>query len=263
VPAAPLPAVSESRIFGGRAIGSPVVVTQQSVPSRAPDPAGEIRAAAVPPVIYNRTAEALAAQPEGAGIADPSAVKSSGALSSSRNIGSPGLAPGARVPGSLLTGATVVAGGPPVPVVVEAVDPHGIWTGQAVLGPGDRVQITLTLAAQNRSDAVKGVALDPQRLVVGLAGHTTVQHSSAAATATAAALQAASDYAQAVARQGSFSVLEGWGPVVVGGQVPDPWTYFAARLAQEFQPRSTAGGWVTTTEVPAGTPLLILVTGAS
>jgi hypothetical protein len=45
--------------------------------------------------------------------------------------------------------------------------------------------------------------------------------------------------------------------------VPEPWTYLAARLAQDFQARSSQGGWVTTIEIPAGTPLVILVVGGS
>jgi len=66
-----------------------------------------------------------------------------------------------------------------------------------------------------------------------------------------------------VARQGSVSVGGPWGPIVLGGQAPEAWTYLAARLAQDFQARGSQGGWVTTIEIPAGTPLVILTLGAS
>jgi len=171
------------------------------------------------------------------------------------------LAAGSRVSGTLLTGALVVPEGPPAPVVVEAADPHGIWVGQAVAGPGDRVQMTLTLTTQRRTEGVRAIVLDPVGFFPGLPGRTTVRHASAAAALAAAALQATSDYAQAVARQGSVTVGGAFGPFVLGGQVPEPWTYLAARLAQDFQARGTQGGWVTTTEIPAGTPLVILIIG--
>jgi len=166
-----------------------------------------------------------------------------------------------RLQATLLTGALVIPGGSPVPVIVETGDPRGIWMGQAVLGPGDRIQVTLVLASHDRVGGARGIALDAERLLPGLPGRTTVRHSSAATALATAALQAASDYAQAAARQGSITVLGGLGFVTLGGQVPEPWTYLAARLAQEFQARGSAGGWVTTTEISAGTQFTILVTG--
>jgi hypothetical protein len=50
---------------------------------------------------------------------------------------------------------------------------------------------------------------------------------------------------------------------MVGGRLPEAWTFLAARVAREFQARETPGGLVTTTEVPAGARLIILVTEGS
>jgi hypothetical protein len=148
-----------------------------------------------------------------------------------------------------------------MPVVVETANPTGVWIGQAVLGPADRVQVTVALTVQNRGDSVRGVALDPEHLIPGVPGRTTVRHASTAASMAAAALGAASDYAQAAARQGSVIFPEWWG-LGVSGQVPPAWTYLATRVSQEFGARgTTTGGWVMTTEIPAGTPIIILVTG--
>ncbi|TMI76782.1 MAG: hypothetical protein E6H04_14740 [Bacillati bacterium ANGP1] len=148
-------------------------------------------------------------------------------------------------------------------MVVETASPAGVWIGQAVLGPADRVQLTVTLAAQSRGDApVRGVALDPEHLIPGVPGRTTMRHSSTAASMAAAALGAAGDYAQAAARERGAPFIDWWG-LGVGGEVPPAWTYLAARIANEFEARGAhAGGWVTTTEIPAGTPIVILVTGA-
>jgi hypothetical protein len=159
----------------------------------------------------------------------------------------------------------VASGGPPVPVIVESENPHAVWTGQATLAPGDRIQLALSLSTGpgNRGPAIRGIGLDPDRLLPGLAGRTAVRHSSAAAAMTTAALQAASDYAQAQAQQGTFGLLGGFSGAFLGGRTPEAWSFLAARLAQEFQARSSPGGWVTITEVPAGTRLTILVTGAS
>lgn len=212
----------------------------------------------VSPVVYNRSTDLDSARRE---VADhpaeaPPGTRTAGSVEQS-------LIPGTRLPATLMTGAVVIPGGSPVPVVVETAEPRRIWMGQAVLGPSDRVQVTLSLATQNRADGARGIALDPERLVPGLPGRTTVRHASAAAGLAGAALQAASDYAQAATRQGSISMFDGVGSIVVGGQLPEPWTYLAARVAQEFQARGTPAGWVTTTEVPAGVRFIILITGAS
>jgi len=191
-----------------------------SPPIFAPHPGTPVVVGASSPVVYNRTADRDGAQVEAPSRPAPGASPQ------------PSLAPGTRIPATLLTGAVVVAGGPPTPVVVETSTPSGIWMGQAALGPADRVQVTLTLVAQNRAEAVRGVALDPERLVPGVPGRTTVRRPSAAAALAAAAIGAAGDYAGAAAGQGVF--FDWWG-AGANGQAPPAWTYLAARLAREFE----------------------------
>lgn len=248
----------------GRGLGNPVVVSLQAN-ARDAGPGGEPGAGGPSPIVYNRLADADSTPHETVGhLTDPALPKTSGSALGPRTSNGPvpSLVPGTRFPATLLTGVIVVPGGTPVPVAVEAADPHGIWVGQAVLGAGDRVQVTVALPVQNRADGVRGIALDPERLVPGLPGKTTVRHSSTVAAMTTAALQAASDYAQAAARQVSIGMYGGLGSIV-GGQHSDAWTYLAARLAQDLQARGAPGGWVSTTEIPAGTHLIILITGAS
>jgi len=239
VPSA-LPGFNGASILAPR-LGNPVVVSMQESPVRERAPSS--------PVVYNRSTDREGAQPEAASRPAPASSPQ------------PALALGTRLQATLVTGAVVLPGGSPTPVVVETANPAGVWLGQAVLGPADRVQVTLVLMAQNRADAVRGVALDPAHLTPGLSGRTTTRHSSTAAAMATAALGAASDYAQAAAGQGGAASLDWWG-VGGGGQMPSPWAYLAARVAQEFQARSAgSGGWVTTTEIPVGTPIVILVTG--
>jgi hypothetical protein len=268
VPALPpsLSGLPDSPGFFPRGVGSPVVVSLQDSPTRQIGGTAARGPGGLPPIVYNRSTDVDSARRETTEhLADGAASKTGEASPATRGAGSalPSLAPGTRLPATLLTGAVVVPGGSPVPVVVETSEPHGIWMGQAVLGPGDRVQVTLSLATQNRTGGTRGIALDSDRLLPGIPGRTTVRHSSTVAAMAAATVQATSDYAQAAARQGSLSVFDGLGSIVVGGQLPEPWTYLAARLAKEFHAPGTPGGWVTTTEIPAGTQITILITGAS
>lgn len=268
----PVPALSPGLLsladpaaLSGRPLGSPVVVSLQANPAREGS-RGEPGAGGPPPVVYNRASEVDPAQREPADrpATSPSLKSTAPAADARPSAGTQHpFVPGMRIPATLVTGVVAVPGGRAVPVVVETASPHGVWMGQAVLGPGDRVQVMVTLANQGRGDEARGIALDPDRFLPGLPGRTTMQHSSTSAAMAAATLQAASDYAQAAARQGSIGVFEGWGPIVLGGQVPEAWTYLAARLAQEFQAKGTQGGWVSTTEIPAGTQIVILITGAT
>ena len=246
----------------GRGLGSPIVVNLQA---SATGEAARLadRARAPSPLVYNRDTDLEAQRREAPTIAPEPAASARGPAGANTLASSVSLDAGSRVSGTLLTGVLVVPGGPPVPVLVETTDPHRVWVGQAVAGPGDRVQMTLTLTTQRRGEAARAVVLDPVGLFPGLPGHTTIRHASAATALATAALQATSDYAQAVGRQGSVSVGGPLGAIVLGGQAPEPWTYLAARLAQDFQARGSQGGWVTTIEIPAGTPLVILIMGAS
>ncbi len=248
--------------LAGRGLGSPIVVNLQPSP-----PGGAVRpgdpARALSPLVYNRDTDLEGHRREGSAAATDPIGAARGPAGENTSAPSGSLVAGSRVSGTLLTGALVVPGGPPVPVLVETTDPHRVWVGQAVAGPGDRVQMTLTLTAPHGGEAARAVVLDPVGLFPGLTGHTTIRHASVATALAAATLQATSDYAQAAARQGSVSFGGPLGPIVLGGQAPEPWTYLAARLAQDFQARGNQGGWITTIELPAGTPLVILIMGAS
>jgi hypothetical protein len=161
----------------------------------------------------------------------------------------------------LVTGVVLVSGGPPVPVVAETETPRGIWLGQAILGPGDRVQVTVQLTGQDRAELVRGLALDPEHLIPGLTGRTSMRHPAVAAAVTTAALQAAADYAQTVLQQGGPGIFAGW-TQFPGIPAAPAWTYFASRLAQAVEPHTTAGTLLATTEIPAGAPIILLIIGA-
>jgi hypothetical protein len=154
-----------------------------------------------------------------------------------------------------------VAGGPPVPVIAESDDPQATWLGRASLGPDGLLQVALSPVAPGAPSAVRGVALDPDRLAPGLAGRTALRHPRAAGAAIAAALAAAADYVRALAQQGQVTITNGWAQLAAGAPAP-AWTYLAARLAQGMDPGGRAEGPVETTEVAAGTRLVILVTEA-
>ncbi len=160
---------------------------------------------------------------------------------------------GQRVPARLATGAVVVAGGPPMPVVAESADPAGVWLGHATLGPEGLIQVTFALGT------IHGVALDPARLAPGLAGRATMRHPQAAGMVITAALQATADYVQALARQGQVTLVDGWAQLTAGSP-PPAWTYLAGRLAQGLDVRAAGGGPVATMELDPNTPLVILLT---
>ena len=226
--------------------GSPIVVRTETDPAR--DGGFSARSGTAVPVIYNRTAGSTGDHP-----AEPAGE----AVESTRLLGA-----GTRLSGRLVTGILVVPGGPPAPVVVEAGDPPGIWLGQAVLALGGRVQITLQLAGQDRVHAVRALALDPERLVPGLTGRTSMELPAAGPAMATAALGAAADYAQTAARQGNVGAFDGWDPFSGGGPAP-AWTYVAARLAQALDTRGLSGTRMPATEIPAGAQIVILVMGGS
>ncbi len=216
-------------------------------------PAG-LQAAGVvvpPPVVYDR------------GANDPTldATSSSGDHPAASTQTQNHWVPGQRVAAHLATGVVVVVGGPPMPVIAESNAPGATWMGSATLGAEGLVQVTFTLASSGRQGGVRGVALDPDRLVPGLAGRMTLRQPHVAATVMAAAFQAAGDYAQALARQGEATFGDGWAQLALGQAAP-AWTYAAGRLAQVLDPHAGSGGLVETAEIAGGSPLAILVTEA-
>ena len=224
--------------------GNPVVFDRQQARVLS-SPAGVQGGASVTPapIIYDRGV---------ANASDGGENPAASALASSQ------WSPGQRVAAHLATGVVVVAGGPPMPVIAESVGPGSTWLGRATLGPEGLVQVTFTLATPAGQGSVRGVALDPDHLVPGLVGRMTLRHPHAAAAVMTAALQAAGDYVQALARQGEVTLADGWAQLAVGQTAP-AWTYAASRLAQVLEPRGAAAGPVETAEIAAGSHLTILV----
>ncbi len=251
---------------GGQAArGNPVVFTRQpgsggigAAASIRPDAPGPLS-----PIVYDRaapTADAVDPHRGGSGSGAAEAApatdvapatgtaRAQTATSANRH-----WSRGQRVPARLATGAVVVAGGPPMPVVAESTEPEGVWLGHATLGPEGLVQVTFALGA------IHGVALDPARLAPGLAGRTAMRHPQAAGMVITAALQATADYVQALARQGQVTLVDGWAQLTAGSPAP-AWTYLAGRLAQGLDVRAAGGGPVATMELDPNTPLVILLT---
>jgi len=168
------------------------------------------------------------------------------------------LTPGARVGARLATGVLVASGGSPSPAIAETTSPAATWLGQATLGADGRVQIAFTVARPGA--VVRGVALDPDRLVPGLAGRTELRQPQAAAAALTVAARAAAEYTRALAQQG-LALAGSWGQLTLGQAAP-PWAYLASSFADGIAPRSGVPGPVETSEISAGVPLLILVTEA-
>jgi hypothetical protein len=263
----PLPSIPTAPNLRGvptGAPGNPIVVSPPASP--LPDAAHDValdRQAA--PIVYNRVGDEVGAAHATTGEETSSRPPEIARASTDTHLPTGAVerpwSSGMRVPGRLLTGVVVISGAPPVPVVIETENPQGIWLGQAVLGPGDRVQVIAQLEGRDRAGIIRGVALDPDQLVPGLAGRTSMRHPAVAAAVATAALQATADYAQAVVQQGNFGIFAGWGQFP-SSQAGPAWTYFASRLAQAVDPRATAGTWVATTEVPAGRSLIMLIMGA-
>ncbi len=260
----PLPPIRSSSAVEAASHANPVVFTRQPVPEGThltaalrPDSSGPPS-----PIVYDRAASDAAESPR-AGAATPSAAAPSAAAPHDEGGASahPPVIAGQRVPARLSTGVVVVAGGPAMPVVAESTDPATRWLGHATLGSEGLVQITFTSQGGGRAAATRGVALDPARLVPGLAGRTALRHPQAAGMVLTTALQAATDYVQALARQGQVTLVDGWAQLVDGSPAP-AWTYVASRLAQGLNLQGSAGTPVATTELDAGTPLVILLTEA-
>ncbi len=236
---------------------APALLTT-SLPTRAlPTPPGN-------PVVFDRQQARVLSSP--AGVTPAPVIYDRGVATASDGGENPAASaqagsqwiPGQRVAAHLATGVVVVAGGPPMPVIAESVGPGSTWLGRATLGPEGRVQVTFTLATPGGQGSVRGVALDPDHLVPGLVGRMTLRHPHAAVAVMTAALQAAGDYVQALARRGEVTLADGWAQLAVGQTAP-AWTYAASRLAQVLEPRGGAAGPVETAEIAAGSPLTILV----
>jgi len=247
VPAFPLPTLLPGRARGD-APPAPVVFSAE--PSQGSE--GRVsNAQPRSPVVYARDTVLDTAE---------TPVASARAGSDDGRAGSPVRKIGERIPVRLVTGIIAASGVLPVPVVAEGTADGTTWLGQASAQPDGRVHISFQLAGGSGLDgaAAAGVALEPDRLSAGLPGRVTVRRRAAAAAAMGAVVQAASDYAQALARAGQISITDSAGLLTVAGAAP-AWTYAAARLGDALS-TETPGATVETIEIPAGTPLIILVT---
>jgi len=261
LPVPALPSLPEARGSVAGAPGNPIVVAPSAPLPRdvAHGPASD---GPVAPIVYNRFADrAGPASPPAEATGRASEVSGAATDSSAAGPTHHPWSPGARVPGRLVSGVVLVSGGPPVPVVAETETPRGVWLGQATLGPGDRVQVTVQLTGQDRTELVRALALDPEQLTPGLTGRTSMRHPAVAAAVATAALQAAADYAQTLIQQGGLGSFAGW-TQFPGFQAAPGWTYFASRLAHTVEPPTAASTFLTTTEIPAGAPLILLIIGA-
>ncbi len=236
---------------------SPLVFNRDQEPDTS-STMGALRAAAVPeatppgsPLVYERDAP----PPEQAGRGN-AAAPADGAQSPGEDAH---WTVGARLTARLATGVLVASSGTPSPAIAETEHPAAAWLGEATLSPDGRIEIRFTLT-QGRS-TTHGVALDPDHLVPGLAGRTTLRQPQAAAAALIAAAQATAAYGQALAQQG-LTLSGSWGQATVGQAAP-PWAYLASSLAGTVAPRGGPSGPIATSELPAGAPLVILVTEAS
>lgn len=262
LPMPPLPSLAEARGNIAGAPGNPIVVAPPAPLPRdvAHGPASD---GPVAPIVYNRFAD-RAGPPSTPAEATGRAPEVSGAATDGSSTAGPThhpWSPGARVPGRLVSGVVLVSGGPPVPVVAETETPRGVWLGQATLGPGDRVQVTVQLTGQDRTEVVRALALDPEQLTPGLTGRTAMRHPAVAAAVANAALQAAADYARTILEQGGLGNFTGW-TQFPGLQATPAWTYFASRLAQAVESPTTPGTLLATTEIAAGAPVILLIIGA-
>jgi len=208
------------------------------------------------PVVYDRDGSGSASESQPA----VSAEANSGRATDAAGEAGPEArwAIGRRVDARLATGVLAVSGGTPLPAIAETDRPAAVWLGQATLAADGRVQIAFTLT--DRRDVVRGIALDPGRLVPGLAGRTELRQPQAAAAAVTAAAAAAAAYARALTQQG-LALSGSWGELTLGQPAP-PWAYLASSLADGVAPRTSVSGPVETTEIPARTPLIILITEA-
>jgi hypothetical protein len=258
VPASSVPPVLHTAVAAP--LQNPVVFDRQQAPLlTAPNGLRTERATIPSPVVYVRGAS-------DAGIPlRVASVFGDGHTAANARGGNPQAespwSAGQRVAARLATGIVVVVAGPPMPVIAESDNPRATWLGRATLGAEGLVQVAFTLTSSSRRGDVHGVALDSGRLIPGLAGRMTLRRPHAAAAVMVAALQAAGDYVQALARQGEAVVADGWTHVTVGQTAP-AWTYAASRLAQVLDPSSGAGGQVETAEIAGGSRLTILVTEA-
>ena len=259
----PLPALPVPGPVGFRLVGPPppsIVFSRTQTPTAGSD-RGDVDAPRSP-VVYARDISPDSGQPSEPRSASSPELR---ATSESKTI-----KVGDRVPAQLVTALIVAAGTAPVPVVAQGTD-GSTWLGYAGLEPDRRIHILFRAVDRTRTGAASGtppafvtpsngVALDRERMSPGLPGRVVIRRGATAAAAIAAVAQAASEYVQAVARAGQFTVSDGGTQISVGAPAP-AWTYAASHFADMLNPQ-TARVAIETFELDLGTPCYILITGA-
>ncbi len=176
---------------------------------------------------------------------------------------------GDRFTVKLMTPLAVSPAWQSLPAVAQAEDgPIAGWQvmGSATQGQDGSLQITWTQALspdRKTTIGLHGIAYDPKIGKPGVPGATSsVMAPQAARTALAGALGAVSQYVQdqIQAQQTQVSGLT----ATLTSQVPPFWQVLAQQLATGFQPAPVqTGGTTLVTRVPAGTPVVVLITAAS
>ena len=138
--------------------------------------------------------------------------------------------------------------------------------GSASLGQDGSIQVTWTqaLAPDGKTTvALHGIAYDPQEGKPGIPhAQTQIMAPQTARTALSGTLGAVSQYVQDEIQQQQIQVVGLTG--VLTTQVPPFWQIAAQQLATGFQPAPVqTGGTIVVARVPAGTPVVVMITAAS
>lgn len=165
---------------------------------------------------------------------------------------------GRRLDALLVTGAALIAG-ISHPVVAETKEPHTLWIGEATVDRVGFVQMTFSSAVQDRQEyGGLAIALDPGGQRPGIPGRTTSHSASAVSRIVGATVKAVSDYTQALLKAQRVTMINGWASIRAD-EPPPLWSLVAARLADILSDLQESRRPVPITEIPAGTPVTILV----
>lgn len=168
---------------------------------------------------------------------------------------------------TMLTPLAVSPAWQAIPAVAQAVDgPLSGWRvlGTASMGQDGSIQIAWKKAVSpdgRTSVDISGVAYDPQEGKPGVPhAQTQVMAPQAARTALSGTLQAIAQYVQDQIQAQQVQVVGSL--ATISSQVPPFWQVLAQQLATGFQPAPVqTGGTVMVARIPAGTPIVVFITG--
>ncbi|MDR5693740.1 MAG: hypothetical protein QN198_09840 [Armatimonadota bacterium] len=145
------------------------------------------------------------------------------------------------------------------PVVAETTEPHVQWIGEATVDRAGLVQIAFSSAVQEgREYSGFAIALDPRGQHPGISGRSSTHSAAAVSRIVGASMKAVGDYTQALLRAKRVTMVNGWASIRAD-EPPPFWSLVAARLAEVLNDLEESRRSVRVTEVPAGTPVTILV----